>query len=142
MKTHTALVLAAMAVLAACSGRPKGEAVYVTNEFSGDLSVIDPRGNPLGHDTTHGPEAVVRACAETAGTFTLAIMMASGGGDFVSGLWSGAVGTGGGAAIQQAVGEGTCDSPHVLTAGNFTGSTSRGTEESEGEGDCDRSRGR
>jgi YVTN family beta-propeller protein len=38
----TACVLAATAALAACSGGHKGEVVYVTNEFSGDLSVIDP----------------------------------------------------------------------------------------------------
>jgi len=107
-----------------------------------DLVVIDPQGNPLGHDATHGPEAVVRACAETAGTYTLAIKMASGSGDFLTGLWSGAVGAGGGLVAQQGAGQGTCDSPFVLTAGNFTGSNSRGTEDSEGEGDCDRSRGR
>ena len=41
--THTraVAVLALLAALAACSARPKGGAIYVTNEFSGDLSVID-----------------------------------------------------------------------------------------------------
>lgn len=105
-----------------------------------DLAVVDPRGNPLGHDTTHGSEAVVRACAETAGTYTLVVKMAAGGGDFLTGLWSGSAS--GNAIAQQTVGEGTCESPHALVAGSFTGSTSHGHEDSEGEEGCDRSRGR
>ena len=42
MRSSPAPALMLLAALAACSGRPKGEAVYVTNEVSGDLSVIDP----------------------------------------------------------------------------------------------------
>ena len=106
-----------------------------------DLTVLDPQGNALGHDTTHGPEAVVRACAEAAGTYTLVVRMAAGGGDFLTGLWSGSVG-GALASAQIATGDGTCESPHVLTAGSFSGSTSHGSEDSEGEDDCNRSRGR
>ena len=42
MTRPRALTLVLLALLAACSGKPKGGAIYVTNEFSGDLSVIDP----------------------------------------------------------------------------------------------------
>lgn len=47
MKIQAVLILCSMVLLAACSGRPKGEVVYVTNEFSGDLNVIDPATNAV-----------------------------------------------------------------------------------------------
>jgi YVTN family beta-propeller protein len=47
MKLPSTLLLATLVILAACSGRPTGETVYVTNEFSGDLSVIDQASNAV-----------------------------------------------------------------------------------------------
>jgi hypothetical protein len=104
-----------------------------------DATLLDTQNNAVAHDTTKEPEAVLRACVDTPGTYTLVVKMAGGAGSFVAAAWSGGVGpvggaaTGGGASpASQAAG--TCESPIPLTAGTVTGSTSRG--ESEQEGSC------
>jgi hypothetical protein len=107
-----------------------------------DLSVLDPSGAALGHDTTHAPQASVRACGQVPGTYTLVVKMAAGSGDFVTGLWSGGFGSAAASAPVLVTGEGTCDSPYVLTAGSVTGTNAKGSEDSEGDDDCSRSRGK
>lgn len=107
-----------------------------------DVSVVDPSGRALGHDATHEPQAVVRACADAAGAYTVVVHAAKGSGDFLTAVWSGAPGaasTGGAAGPQ---GDGTCDAPIALSPGTFQGTTAKGEAEYEGEGDCDRTRGK
>jgi hypothetical protein len=100
-----------------------------------DLTLLDPEGKSIAKDSTKDPQAVVRACIDAAGTYTLVVKMAAGTGDFMVATWAG--GLGGGGAVQLAglgkpQGAGTCDSPILLTAGNMSGSTSRGDSDSEG----------
>jgi A/G-specific adenine glycosylase len=105
-----------------------------------DITLLDPAGKPIAHDTTREPQAVVRACVETAGTYTLLVQMKAGAGDFVAATWTGGVGSGNGvgagaganatAALQ--IGAGTCDSPIPVVAGTYNGSTARGDSENEG----------
>ncbi len=101
-----------------------------------DVTLLDASGKSLAHDTTREPQAVVRACVETAGTYTLVIKMAAGAGQFVTATWAGGVG-GGQANVVTAsapVGAGTCESPIVIGVGTLNASTSHG--ESENDGSC------
>jgi hypothetical protein len=104
-----------------------------------DVTLLDPAGKPVAHDTTSEPQAVVRACVETAGTYTLLVKMKAGAGDFVAATWTGGVGPGGGgggnantATASLQVGAGTCESPIPVVAGTYNGSTARGDSENEG----------
>jgi hypothetical protein len=106
-----------------------------------DVALMDPSGVSVAHDTTHDPQAVVRACVDKAGTYALVVRMAEGGGDFIAATWAGggegvppaAPSTAGTVAF--APGQaGTCDSPLAISAGTFEGNTSRG--ESGNEASC------
>jgi hypothetical protein len=101
-----------------------------------DAELRDPDDKPVGHDITHDPEAVVRACVERPGTYTLVVKVAQGAGEFVTAAWTGggaAVGTPRGVeATAAALGRGTCDSPIALGAGTVSGTTTRGVNENEG----------
>ena len=106
-----------------------------------DVTLLDPQEKPVAHDTTKDPQAVVRACVETAGTYTLLVKMTKGQGDFLAATWTGGVVQSGGGALavpmggaSTAAGAGTCESPLALAAGTFNGSTARG--ESDNEGAC------
>jgi hypothetical protein len=103
-----------------------------------DATLLDPDGKLVARDMTSEPQAVLRACVETAGTYALRIRMAAGAGDVMAATWSGSAGSGpspnAGAAAAVVMGAGTCDSPMPLAAGSFNGTTSRG--ESNHEGDC------
>ncbi len=106
-----------------------------------DAQLLDPRGNPVAKDASHEAQAVLRACVETAGTYTLVLKMASGSGEFLTAMWSGGVNAGGSATGPNAAalaGNGTCEAPIVIGPGEFTGNTSRG--ESQNEGSCTQSR--
>jgi hypothetical protein len=106
-----------------------------------DAQLLDPRGNPVAKDASHEPQAVLRACVETAGTYTLVVKMSAGSGEFLTAMWSGGVNAGGaltGPNAASLAGNGTCDSPIVIGPGEFTGNTSHG--ESQNEGDCAQSR--
>lgn len=107
-----------------------------------DLAVLDAAGQTVGHDTTHEPQATVRACTEVAGTHTIVVKMAKGSGDFMTALWSGATGAVGLGVAAGPQGSGTCESPIVLASGTFQNATTKGEAEFEGEGDCDRTRGK
>jgi hypothetical protein len=106
-----------------------------------DVSVQDARGRPVAHDTTSEPQAVVRACVEAAGTYTLVVRAASGGGPWVAATWAGGVGEGAPAPAASAVTAsqptGTCESPIPLAAGTVSGTTRHG--ESNNTGSCDHS---
>jgi hypothetical protein len=102
-----------------------------------DVSLLDAADKPVAHDTTRDAQAVVRACVEQAGTYTLVVRMREGAGSFLAATWSGGATPGGapGAAPAAVVtAAGTCESPIALMAGVTTGSTSRG--ESDNEGSC------
>jgi len=106
-----------------------------------DAQLLDPRGNPVAKDASHEAQAVLRACVETAGTYTLVLKMAAGSGEFLTAMWSGGVNAGGATTGPNAAalaGTGTCESPIVIGPGEFTGNTSRG--ESQNEGSCTQSR--
>ena len=114
-----------------------------------DVSLLDPNAKQVAHDTTHEPEAVVRACLDAPGTYTLVVKMAAGSGTYVAATWSGGLsGTatsaafdgGGGLAINQAPqGSGTCESPIALAAGTVSGRTTGG--ESLQDGSCGKESG-
>ena len=106
-----------------------------------DVSLVDPSGAPVAHDTTRDPQAVVRSCVERGGTYALVVRMAEGGGDFLTASWAGGlesfapgVPSAPGGAASASGPAGTCESPLPLTAGTFEGNTSRG--ESENEASC------
>jgi len=101
-----------------------------------DAALVDPTGKSLAHDVTRDPQAVVHACVDAPGTYTLVLTMRRGSGDFVTAAWSG--GARDDAAIAGEIaaksGAGTCESPIPLAAGTYNASTARG--ESENEGSC------
>jgi hypothetical protein len=103
-----------------------------------DVTLVDPSGSPLAHDTAHQPEATIRVCPETAGTYTLVVKMAAGSGDYLLGTWSGgaskSVAPAASVAAAASLANGTCEAPIPIRSGNYTGSTSHG--ESENEGSC------
>jgi hypothetical protein len=103
-----------------------------------DATLLDPDDKPVGHDTTRDPQAVVRACVERPGAYTLVLKMAAGAGEFLAATWTGGAATPGaqGATATTAVaatpGRGTCDAPIPLAAGSISGSTARGDADNEG----------
>ncbi len=101
-----------------------------------DLTLLDPEGKPVAHDTTEEPQAVVRACVDRAGRYVLVVRAGKGAGDFLATTWVGGVASPAPAAsaAQVAEGQGTCDAPLPLTAGTVRGSTARA--EAENEGSC------
>lgn len=108
-----------------------------------DVTVVDPEGRALAHDTTHDPQAVVRACSDVAGYHVVRVRMARGAGTFLVSAWAG--GTGAGVAAQTVAASnaaGTCESPIPLVAGQLQGSTSRGEASSEGVDACSGARGK
>ena len=101
-----------------------------------DLSVLDPTGNVVAHDATHDSQAVVRACVDHPGSYTMLVKMAAGSGDFLAATWTGnAVGAApaGSAAIAAQAGQaqGTCDSPIPIVPGVIQGNTSHGESNNE-----------
>jgi hypothetical protein len=106
-----------------------------------DLVLLDAQGNPLARDTSHDPQAVLRACVDAAGSYALVVRMAAGAGEFLAATWSGG-GTAGpaGSAAVAASGRGTCDSPIAIAPGTINGNTTNG--ESENRGQCVNSQGR
>jgi hypothetical protein len=102
-----------------------------------DVTLLDPTGVPVAHDTAHEPEATVRACVESAGAYTVVVKMAAGAGDYLLATWSPAGGSSSPASGTPATGQtpaGTCDAPIRIGAGEYAGSTTHG--ESDNEGQC------
>jgi hypothetical protein len=102
-----------------------------------DVSLLDSDDKPVAHDTTRDPEAVVRACVDKPGTYTLVVKMARGAGDFLAATWTGGAAAspspnGAPSALAALGGGGTCDAPIPLVAGSVTGSNARGSAEHEG----------
>ena len=99
-----------------------------------DLTLLDPAGNPIARDASHDAQAVVRACIDAPGTYTMLVHMASGSGEFLAATWAGGIGGAGPAGSANAVASnatGTCESPIPITAGTYTGNTARGEREHE-----------
>jgi len=106
-----------------------------------DVALLDADGRVLAKDATRDAQAVLRACVEQKGSYTLLVKMAQGSGEFVVATWAGGApgeggggGTPGAATAQLAQGAGTCESPIGLGAGSVSGSTVRG--EAENQGSC------
>src|ERR1700734_2645796 len=49
-----------------------------------DATLLDAQQTPLAHDTTTEPQAVLRPCLESAGTYVLAVKAAAGAGPWVT----------------------------------------------------------
>jgi hypothetical protein len=102
-----------------------------------DVTLLDPAGALVGSDTAHEPEATVRACVESAGTYTVVVKMASGAGDYILATWTPAAGAGSpasGTSVSAQMPAGTCDAPIRISSGEYAGSTTHG--ESDNEGQC------
>ncbi|HEY3815558.1 MAG TPA: hypothetical protein VGL81_00220 [Polyangiaceae bacterium] len=106
-----------------------------------DATLRDARGQVIAHDTTSEPQAVLRACVESADTYVLTVKAAAGAGSWVVGTWAGGAGSAPAASAQAPAaslrGAGTCESPVPLAAGTVSGTTRTG--ESVNTGSCDHS---
>jgi hypothetical protein len=104
-----------------------------------DLTLLDPAGTPVAHQDARESEATVRACVESAGTYTVVLKMVSGAGSYLLATWASVGGGVGGApaSATPSIGQsavGTCDAPIRIGAGEYAGSTTHG--ESDNEGQC------
>ncbi len=97
-----------------------------------DATLLDAHDAPLAHDTTAEPQAVLRPCLESAGTYVLAVKASAGSGPWVSATWVG--GAAGGAAAAPAAREanGSCEAPIPLSQGSVSGSTTHGEHDNAG----------
>ena len=105
-----------------------------------DARLLDPQGQPLAHDTTQEPQAVLKACPEAAGSYVLVVKAASGSGAWVAAAWQGAGAPPSASAVAQGAARqalGTCEAPIPLSPGTVNGSTARG--EDANTGSCERS---
>jgi len=106
-----------------------------------DAQLLDAQGKPLAHDTTTEPQASLRTCLESAGTYVLVLRASAGAGTWVAAAWQGGAGAAAGPSAapaqpaRQAMG--TCESPIPLSPGTVSGSTTRG--EDANTGSCERS---
>jgi hypothetical protein len=97
-----------------------------------DATLLDAHDAPLAHDTTTEPQAVLRPCLESAGTYVLAVKATEGAGPWVTATWAGAVSGGGAAPVQTREANGTCEAPIPLSVGSVSGSTTHGEHENAG----------
>lgn len=100
-----------------------------------DAQLLDARGQPVAHDTTAEPQAVLRVCPEAAGAFTLVVRATSGAGSWVAAAWQGgadpmAFSAAASAPPPQPLG--TCEAPIPLSVGTVSGSTARGQDGNSG----------
>ncbi len=102
-----------------------------------DATLVDPHGAAVAHDTSAGPQAVVRSCLESADTYALVVRVAAGTGPWAVATWVGGATNGapsgnttGGLAAPDA--KGTCEAPIPLVPGTVTGSTKHGEHENAG----------
>ena len=116
-----------------------------------DVTLLDPSGKALAHDTTRDAQATVRACVDVSGEYVAVVQMVAGAGSFVAAAWSsGAASLASGASgvsdahgapdASDVKGDGTCASPLALTPGSTTGTTTSG--ESGHYGSCARNEAR
>lgn len=89
-----------------------------------DVTVTDANGQRAAGDTSHDAQAATQFCPSARGTYTVTLRMASGGGAYVLGTWSGSArGAGANAGAGEAT-AGTCATPTPITLGQtVTGST-------------------
>jgi hypothetical protein len=102
-----------------------------------DATLLDPHGSALAHDTTAEPQAVLRACLESADTYSLVVKVVSGTGPWVVATWVGGASSGAPAgsttgALSAPEAKGTCEAPIPLAAGTVSGSTKHGERENSG----------
>src|SRR6516165_3897709 len=82
-----------------------------------DATLLDSREAPLAHDTTTEPQAVLRPCLESAGTYVLIVRATAGSGSWVTAAWAGGVTGVSAASPAPAEANGTCDAPIPLSPG-------------------------
>ena len=97
-----------------------------------DATLLDPREVPLAHDTTTEPQAVLRPCLESAGTYVLALKASAGAGPWVTATWAGAVTSAGAASPPPSAANGSCEAPIPLSPGTVSGSTTHGEHDNAG----------
>jgi hypothetical protein len=97
-----------------------------------DATLLDSREAPLAHDTTTEPQAVLRPCLESAGTYVLAVKATAGAGPWVTAAWAGGVTGVGAASPPPAEANGSCDAPIPLSPGVVSGSTTHGEHDNAG----------
>jgi hypothetical protein len=97
-----------------------------------DATLLDSREAPLAHDTTAAPEAVLRPCVQSAGTYVLAVKASAGAGSWVTAIWAGGVSGTGTASTPAPEANGSCDAPIPLGPGTASGSTTRGEHDNAG----------
>lgn len=106
-----------------------------------EAEVRDAQGRAVAHATTAEPQAVVKVCIDTAGTYQLVLRAASGAGRWMATSWQGAVAptavAGPASAPAQRQPTGTCEAPLPLSVGTISGSTTHG--EDGNTGSCERS---
>src|SRR6185437_6058511 len=56
-----------------------------------DAALLDAHGQPLAHDTTTEPQAVLRPCLDVPGPYVLEVKAAAGAGSWVAAAWAGGV---------------------------------------------------
>ena len=102
-----------------------------------DAALTDVAGTRVARGTAHTSEATIRACNETAGTYSLRLKAARGGGTVLVSTWSGGTPldpAGQGRAGELARAFGTCEAPLPLSAGDFSGTTAHGEHLNESKG--------
>ena len=97
-----------------------------------DATLLDPHEAPLAHDTTTEPQAVLRPCLESAGTYVLAVKASAGAGPWVTATWAGGAAGIGAPAAPAPEANGSCDAPIPLGPGAVSGSTTHGEHDNAG----------
>ena len=97
-----------------------------------DATLLDAQQAPLAHDTTTEPQAVLRPCLESAGTYVLAVKATAGAGPWVTATWAGGVSVGAAPSAPAQEANGSCDAPIPLSPGVVSGSTTHGEHENAG----------
>lgn len=97
-----------------------------------NLQLVSPDGEELATDSTTDRQAVLEACPEAPGQYTVSLTMASGSGGYVLSHWSGGEIAGGAGPLAREV-EGSCGRPIALELGQtVSGSTNQAVDVSTG----------
>jgi hypothetical protein len=95
-----------------------------------DAALVNGAGSRVARAASHSSDATIRACVPASGSYALVVKSMHGSGDFIVSSWAGGapseLGGSPGHPGESSLARGTCDAPFALSAGDFTGSTSRG----------------
>jgi hypothetical protein len=93
-----------------------------------DAKIVDPTGKLVASAETVDASPVIKACVADAGSYTLVVNAASGGGDILAAEFAGDSGS----PPPKPSNDGTCAAPFPLGEGRTAGNTSHGHAELEG----------